>query len=102
MTHIAPPHGWLVRVWGDEAVAFDIASGDTHYLPPLTRILLEACRADSGNDPTTLGACAAATLGVEPTPQFLAAVHESLASLQRIGLLQAPSPCNEAAATVAR
>jgi PqqD family protein of HPr-rel-A system len=90
MTHTVPPRGWLLRTWDDEAVAFDAASGDTHYLRPLTRTLFEACQADPGLDLAALAARAAASFGVDTSPAFLDAVREGLESLQRIGLLQAP------------
>lgn len=99
MPHTAPPHDWLLRVWGDEAVAFDVASGDTHYLPPLALVLFETCRAGPGLDPPAIAARAAAAFGVEPAAEFLATVHEGLAGLHRIGLLATPPPRNETAAT---
>lgn len=90
MTGAVPPRGWLLRTWDDEAVAFDAASGDTHYLRPLTLALYEICRAHPGLDADTLAARAAALLGVDVTADFLDGVREGLDSLRRIGLLQTP------------
>lgn len=90
MSSAAPPPGWLLRTWEDEAVAFDAASGDTHYLRPLTLALYEACRAEPGLDADTIAARAAASLDVDVTPDFLSAVREGLDGLRRIGLLHTP------------
>ena len=90
MANTAPPRDWLLRVWGDEAVAFDAASGDTHYLRPLTRVLFETCQAEPGLDAGVIAARTAASFGVDASPEFLDAVHEGIESLQRIGLLQTP------------
>lgn len=90
MANVAPPRDWLLRVWDDEAVAFDAASGDTHYLRPLTRVLFETCQAEPGLDAGVIAARAAAALGADLSPDFLNAVDDGLDSLRRIGLLQTP------------
>jgi len=90
MANTAPPRDWLLRVWGDEAVAFDAASGDTHYLRPLTRVLFETCQAEPGLDAGVIAARTAAALGADLSPDFLNAVNDGLDSLRRIGLLQTP------------
>ena len=90
MTSAVPPRGWLLRTWEGEAVAFDAASGDTHYLRPLTLALYETCGAQPGPDIDTIATRAAASLGVDVTPDFLSAVREGLDGLRRIGLLQTP------------
>lgn len=90
MADTVPPRGWLLRIWDDEAVVFDAASGDTHYLRPLTLALLETCRADPGLDAATIAARAAASLGIDASPDFLDEAQDGLDSLRRIGLLQTP------------
>ena len=90
MADSIPPRDWLLRVWDDEAVAFDVASGDTHYLQPLTRALFQTCQADPGLDAATIAARTATALGVALSADFLNAVDDGLDSLRRIGLLQAP------------
>lgn len=90
MTDAVPPWGWLLKTWDDEAVVFDAASGDTHFLRPLTLVLYEICRACPGLDTDAIAARAAASLGVDVTPAFLDGVRDGLDSLRRIGLLQAP------------
>ncbi|MFP5382054.1 MAG: HPr-rel-A system PqqD family peptide chaperone [Gammaproteobacteria bacterium] len=90
MISAVPPRGWLLRTWEDEAVAFDAASGDTHYLRPLTLALYETCRAQPGLDANTIAARTATSLNVDVTPDFLSAVREGLDGLRRIGLLQTP------------
>lgn len=90
MIAAAPPRGWLLQTWGDEAVAFDAASGDTHYLAPFTRRLYETCRDHPGLTAAMLADLLAEQLAVTPDTDFLNAVDEALASLRRIGLLRAP------------
>ncbi|MDP1533826.1 MAG: hypothetical protein Q8L92_09635 [Rubrivivax sp.] len=41
MTLAATAPSRLLKCWGDEAVVYDAASGDTHYLKPLTLTLYQ-------------------------------------------------------------
>lgn len=88
MTHAPLAPSRLLKSWGDEAVVFDTASGDTHYLKPLTLALYQICRAHPGYTSSELGAALAARLGVAQTPQFRKVTEDALASLHRIGLLE--------------
>ena len=90
MIAAAPPRGWLLQTWGDEAVAFDTASGDTHYLAPFTRRLYETCRDHPGLTAAEITGLLAAQQAVAPDAAYHHAVDEGLASLDRIGLLRAP------------
>ena len=90
MSAAAPPRGWLLQTWGEEAVAFDAASGDTHYLAPFTRLLYETCRDHPGLTTAEITDLLRARLDGAPDADFHTAVDEGLASLQRIGLLNAP------------
>lgn len=90
MTDVPPQRGWLLQTWEDEAVAFDTASGDTHYLPPLTSQLYAICRDHPGLTAVALAERLAARLATTPDAELRAAIDESLASLHRIGLLRKP------------
>jgi PqqD family protein of HPr-rel-A system len=88
MIQVSPPPPRLLKSWGDEAVAYDAASGDTHYLKPLTLALYQVCCSRPGCSSTELAAALAARLGVTVTPHFLELTDETLASLRKIGLLE--------------
>ncbi|MHB1214472.1 MAG: HPr-rel-A system PqqD family peptide chaperone [Thiobacillus sp.] len=78
----------LLKSWGDEAVVYDAASGDTHYLKPLTRALYQICRDHPGYTSAELAATLASRLGVEDTPQLHELTDDTLASLRNIRLLE--------------
>jgi len=78
----------LLKSWGDEAVVFDAASGDTHYLKPLTLALYQTCRDHPGFTSAELAAALAARLNVMNTPQFMELADDTLNSLRKIGLLE--------------
>ncbi|MDZ7595693.1 MAG: HPr-rel-A system PqqD family peptide chaperone [Thiobacillus sp.] len=77
-----------MKSWGDEAVAYDTASGDTHYLKPLTLALYQTCRDHPGYSPDELVAALANRLGVPDTPQLHELTKDTLAGLRKIGLLE--------------
>lgn len=78
----------LLKSWGDEAVVYDTASGDTHYLKPLTLALYQTCRDHPGFTSAELAAALAARLNVTNTPQFMELTDDTLNSLRKIGLLE--------------
>lgn len=84
---VPPP---LLKCWGDEAVIYDSASGDTHYLKPLTLALYQLCREHPGYTAEQLTAALAARLDVADTPQFRELAEDVLHQLKHIGLLQSP------------
>jgi PqqD family protein of HPr-rel-A system len=85
------PYGnLLLKSWGDEAVVFDAASGDTHYLKPLTFALYQTCREHPGFTAAQLATTLAQRLNVADTPQFHELADEVFAQLHQIGLLQSP------------
>jgi PqqD family protein of HPr-rel-A system len=88
MTHASPPPSRLLKSWGDEAVVYDAASGDTHYLKPLTLALYQTCREHPGYTSTEIAAALAARIGVADTPQLRELADETLDSLRKIGLLE--------------
>jgi PqqD family protein of HPr-rel-A system len=81
-----PPR--LLKIWGDEAVVYDTASGDTHYLKPLTLALYQACRDHPGFTPDALATALATRLGVADSPQLHELAEDTLTNLRRIGLLE--------------
>jgi len=88
MTRTSPLSPRLLKCWGDEAVVFDTASGDTHYLKPLTLALYQTCRDHPGYTSDQLAATLAARLKVADTPQLHELTEDTLNSLRKIGLLE--------------
>jgi PqqD family protein of HPr-rel-A system len=85
---VPPPSRLLLKRWGDEAVVYDTASGDTHYLKPLTLALYQIYRDHPGCASTDLAAKLAEHLDVTITPQLREQADDALASLRGIGLLE--------------
>lgn len=90
MTGDSPLPSRLLKSWGDEAVIYDTASGDTHYLKPLTRALYQTCRDHPGYTSAELAAALASNLGVANTAQLQEVTEKTLDSLRKIGLLESP------------
>ena len=88
MTRVLPLPTRLLKNWGDEAVVYDAASGDTHYLKPLTLALYQICRDHSGYTSTEIATELAARLRVANTPQLHELTEETLNSLRKVGLLE--------------
>jgi PqqD family protein of HPr-rel-A system len=78
----------LSKSWGDELVIYDAASGDTHYLKPLTLALYQTCRDHPGFTSAELAAALAARLNVPNTPQLMELTDDTLNSLRKTGLLE--------------
>ena len=89
MTAAPSPRGWLLQTWGEEAVAYDAASGDTHYLSAFTRTLFETCRDHPGLTAVDLAVRLAPHEPALSDTELRHAIDEGLASLSRIGLLNA-------------
>lgn len=87
MTRVALPTR-LLKNWGDEAVVYDAASGDTHYLKPLTLALYQICRDHPGYTSAEIAAELATRLSVANTPQLRELTDETLTSLRKISLLE--------------
>jgi len=77
-----------IKNWANEAVAYDTASGDTHYLKPLTLALYQTYRDHPGYTSAEITVELAQRLGVADTPQLQELTEETLASLRKIGLLE--------------
>lgn len=88
MMRVLPLPTRLLKNWGDEAVVYDAASGDTHYLKPLTLALYQTCCNSPGYTSAELAVALASRLSVADTPQFHELIADTLASLRKIGLLE--------------
>lgn len=78
----------LLKSWGDEAVVYDTASGDTHYLKPITLALYRVCSEHPDLTSSEIAAALASRLGVADTPQLRDLADETLDSLRKICLLE--------------
>lgn len=78
---------FLIKTFEAEAVVFDAASGDTHYLSPLAFSLLNTSQAQLGIAYQDIPEALALTLNVKSDSSFKELTDEAIASLQRIGLL---------------
>lgn len=78
-----------MKSWGNEAVIYDQASGDTHYLKPLTLALYQTCCDHPGYTSAELAAALATLVGVANTPDLLDLTEDTLAHLRAINLLEA-------------
>ncbi len=79
-----------IKTFEREAVVFDTASGDTHYLAPLTLDLFRIVQAAPGLTAPEIESALAIRLSLEPGPELTRLAQEALASLRRIGLLETP------------
>lgn len=77
-----------IKQFGAEAVVYDTASGDTHYLNPLALALYQTCDKNPGLLPADLVQTLAHGQPDANPPDFFRQADEALASLHRIGLLQ--------------
>jgi PqqD family protein of HPr-rel-A system len=85
-----------LKTYGTEAVAFDTASGDTHYLAPFALTLFQLVHDHPGLSRSDVCLMLAQRYPIEPGPLLDARFDEALGSLRRIGLVR----LNEAAATL--
>ena len=88
MTHAPPRPSRLLKSWGDGGVVYDAASGDTHYLKPLTLALYQICRDRPGLTSAELATELATRLNVAQSLQLRELTEETLASLRKTGLLE--------------
>jgi PqqD family protein of HPr-rel-A system len=79
-----------IKCFEDEAVIFDTASGDTHYLKPLTLALYQTSHESPVLTSAGIAQALAQRLSVAVTPQFSLLADEALTSLRQIGLLETP------------
>ena len=79
---------FLIKDFGQEAVVFDSASGDTHYLSPLAYTLFKTSHDQPGMTYHELPKALALALDVEPDDQLKRLADEAVNSLKQIGLLE--------------
>ena len=79
-----------IKYFEPEAVAFDTASGDTHFLAPHTVALLQIIQNNPGITQDAIEVALAARLSLQISPDFSHMTDEALASLRQIGLLETP------------
>ncbi len=76
-----------IKCFGDEAVVFDTASGDTHYLAPLTYALYTTSRKHPEMNACEAPVKLARMFNVAADASFTKLTDEAMSSLQHIGLL---------------
>lgn len=75
------------RRWDDEFVVFDVGSGQTHQLSPVTAATLMMLETASG-DLAELSARVAGELLIAQDVQLTNAVSDALNGLQTVGLIE--------------
>ena len=78
------------KSFGNEAVVFDTASGDTHLLAPFTLELFELIQNNPGMTAQEIEPALLARLDLPGSPHLTNLTQESLASLRTLGLLETP------------
>ena len=76
-----------IKCFEEEAVVFDAASGDTHYLSPLVYALYTIRRVEPQMALSDIPVRLAHVFDVEADAHFKQLIHDAIASLQQIGLL---------------
>ncbi|MEQ1592753.1 MAG: HPr-rel-A system PqqD family peptide chaperone [Thiobacillaceae bacterium] len=79
-----------IKCFDHEAVVFDTASGDTHYLAPLAHALYTTSRDQPGISPHEMTTILAGLFETEPDSHFSQLTSQAMSSLQSIGLLETP------------
>ena len=77
-----------LKHYADEAVAFDTASGDTHYLAPLALAVFQLFREFPGLPRDDARRLLTQRLPIEAGPSLDAQIDETLDGLCRIGLIR--------------
>jgi PqqD family protein of HPr-rel-A system len=77
-----------IKSFEQEAVVFDTASGDTHYLAPFNVALFHLVQSNPDMTLDELHSALAALLSLGPDPDLAHQMDQALASLRRIGLLE--------------
>jgi PqqD family protein of HPr-rel-A system len=79
-----------IKSFGDEAVVFDTASGDTHFLAPFTLALFQLVQNNPGLPAHELEAVLMSEIELPGSTHLSALTEESLAHLRQLGLLETP------------
>jgi PqqD family protein of HPr-rel-A system len=77
-----------IKVYGLEAVVFDTASGDTHYLSPLAYALYLTSHDQPRLNAGEIESAVAIHFDYELDPGFHLLTEDAMTSLHKIGLLQ--------------
>lgn len=78
---------FLIKSFEPEAVVFDTASGDTHYLSPLAQTIHSICREHPGIAPIKILPVIAERFDISPDPLLYAKIQDVLIYLRRIELI---------------
>jgi PqqD family protein of HPr-rel-A system len=81
---------FLIKSFASEAVVFDTASGDTHYLSPLAQAVYSVCLAQPGIAPDAIDPLVAERLTIPADSVLCAEIRDTLDHLRRIGLIALP------------
>ena len=79
-----------IKSFQQEAVVFDTASGDTHYLAPFNVLLFQLVQSNPGMTLDEMHVGLASRLSLEVGPELAHQTDQALASLRLIGLLETP------------
>jgi PqqD family protein of HPr-rel-A system len=79
-----------IKSFEREAVVFDTASGDTHFLAPHTLTILNIIQNNPSMTADEIYAGLAVRLSVNTSIQLKQLTDDALANLRRIGLLETP------------
>lgn len=79
-----------IKSFEQEAVVFDTASGDTHYLVPFSVVLLQLVQSNPGMTLDEMHGALASRLSLGVGSDLVYQTDLALASLRQIGLLETP------------
>jgi PqqD family protein of HPr-rel-A system len=75
------------RRWDDEFVVFDVGSGQTHQLPPITAATLMLLELTSANL-VELTSRVSSELSIDSDEQLVDGVREAVLGLESVGLIE--------------
>jgi PqqD family protein of HPr-rel-A system len=81
---------FLIKSFASEAVVFDTASGDTHYLSPLAQAIYASCLAQPGITPDAIDPLVAERLAIPVDSALSSEIRDALDNLHRIDLIALP------------
>jgi len=81
---------FLIKAFDPEAVVFDTASGDTHYLSPLAQTIYSICLERPGISSTDIDPILAQRLDIPLDPTLHTETLNVLTHLRQIGLIEMP------------
>lgn len=90
MPYTSPLLPHVLKSRGDGAFIFDLATGDTRYLWPLTLTAYQTSCDHPGDTSTEIASAMATRLALVDTPQLHNLTEETLNSLRKISLRESP------------